>query len=88
MRKVSVLVLFLSILVFGGPWETYDDQPYGYPNSGYYKQHQQSCEVARRVCEASCESMRESCWRKDIYVDPDCEMDYSSCMLRCLNVCY
>lgn len=87
MRKVSVLVLLLSPLVFGGPWGTYD-QPYGYPGGGYYEQQQQSCELARRSCEASCESMRESCWGKSIYVDPSCDMDYSSCMVRCINVCY
>ncbi len=87
MRKVLALVSLLSTLVFGGPWGTYG-QPYGYPGSDYYEQQQQSCESARRACEASCESMREACWGKSISPNPDCDMDYSSCMLRCTSVCY
>lgn len=87
MWKVQVVILFLNTLVFSNPWGTYD-QHYGYPGGGYYEQRQQSCEAARRACETSCEAMRDSCWGKSIYVDPDCEMNYSSCMLRCIDVCY
>jgi len=88
MKKVLLGGLFLAPLAFSNPWGTYN-QPYGYSGESYYD-HQSSCEMARRSCEASCEALRDSCDNTVIldqrYVD--CTFNYQNCLNRCSSICY